>query len=140
MKTTIDKEEIKKQDRRLIRLFFKTSPDKLTEEELAYFMDHPDMIDKVTTPVGMRKLFLWIGAVLGTLFVGFSKWIKFTRHPMLSEGLMEFWVDIVFEIGVALIGAAVTAYILEILLNKQQENAAHWRSEIRRKIENIDKN
>jgi hypothetical protein len=34
-----------------------------------------------------------------------------------------------------LIGAAVTAYILGILLNQQQENAAHWRAEIRRRIE-----
>ena len=38
------------------------------------------------------------------------------------------------EIGVALIGAAVTAYILGILLNQQQDNAAAWRSEIRRRI------
>jgi hypothetical protein len=35
---------------------------------------------------------------------------------------------------VALIGAAVTAYLLGILLNRQQENAAAWRSEIRRRI------
>jgi hypothetical protein len=35
---------------------------------------------------------------------------------------------------VALIGAAVTAYILGILLNQQQDNAATWRSEIRRRI------
>ena len=34
----------------------------------------------------------------------------------------------------ALIGAAVTAYILGILLNQQQDNAATWRSEIRRRI------
>jgi hypothetical protein len=129
-----------KHDRSLIRLYLKSSPDELTEEELTYFRDHPDMIDEVTAPVGLHKLFLGIGGVLGAVFVGISKWIKFTHHSKLSEGYMEFWIDIVFEIGVALIGAAVTAYILEILLNKQQENAAHWRSEIRRKIENIDKN
>ena len=40
----------------------------------------------------------------------------------------------IFEVGVALIGAAVTAYILGILLNQQQDNAAAWRSEIRRRI------
>jgi hypothetical protein len=132
----MDKEEKKQRDQVFYKLFFKSSPDELTEKELTYFREHPDMIDEVTTPVGLHKLFLWIGALLGTLFVGFSKWIKFTQHTMLSEGVMEFWVDIVFEVGVALIGAAVTAYILEILLNKQQENAAHWRAEIRRKIEN----
>jgi hypothetical protein len=52
----------------------------------------------------------------------------------LPEGLREFGVDIVFEIGVALIGAAVTAYILGILLDQQQQNAARWRAEIRRRL------
>ena len=32
------------------------------------------------------------------------------------------------------IGAAITAYILGILLNQQQDNAAAWRSEIRRRL------
>ena len=49
--------------------------------------------------------------------------------------MREFAVDIVFEVGVALIGAAVTAYLLGILLNQQQDRAAAWRSEIRRRIE-----
>ena len=66
-----------------------------------------------------------------------SKAIKFAQHTFLSEGLLEFTVDIIFEVGVALIGAAVTAYILGILLNQQQDNAAYWRAEIWRKIENL---
>ena len=49
--------------------------------------------------------------------------------------MSEFVIDIVFEIGVALIGAAVTAYLLGILLNRQQENAAAWRTEIRRMLD-----
>ena len=135
----MDKEEIKQRDRIFIKLYLKSSPDELSEEELTYFRDHPDMIDEVTAPVNVHKLFLWVGALLGTLLLALSKWIKFTEHPILAESVIEFGVDIVFEIGVALIGAAVTAYILGILLNRQQENAAHWRSEIRRKIKNSNK-
>jgi hypothetical protein len=130
----MNKERIKQNDQIFIRLFFKSSPDELSDEELAYFTEHPDTIDEVTAPVNIHKLFLWVGALLGIVLVGVSKWLKFTEHPLLSESVIEFGVDIVFEIGVALIGAAVTAYILGILLNRQQENAAHWRAEIRRKI------
>ena len=68
-------------------------------------------------------------------FVGLSKILKF--QPVLEnlpEGLREFGIDIVFEIGVALIGAAVTAYILGILLDQQQKNAARWRAGIRRRL------
>ena len=121
-------------DRMLIKFFLKSSPTEVTDEEVTYYRDHPELIDEVTAPVNVHKLFLWWGALLGTLFVGLSKAIKFAHVTFLSEGLLEFTVDIVFEIGVALIGAAVTAYILGILLNQQQENMTHWRAEIRRRI------
>ena len=128
-------DDSKQRDRIFIKLFLKSSPSEVTDEEVSYFRDHPDLIDEVSASVNVHKLFLWGGALVGTLFVGLSKAIKFAHVTFFSEGLLEFMVDIVFEIGVALIGAAVTAYILGILLNQQQENAAHWRAEIRRRIE-----
>ncbi len=39
------------------------------------------------------------------------------------------------DTGVALVGAAVTAYVLGILLNQQQSNMTTWRREVRRRIE-----
>ncbi len=129
--------ESKQRDRMFLTLFLKKAPGEVTDEEVAYFRDHPDQIDEVSAPVVVHLLFLWVGALLGALFVGASKVIKFAELAFLSEGVLEFVVDIVFESGVALIGAAVTAYILGILLNHQQDNAATWRSEIRRKIDNI---
>jgi uncharacterized membrane protein YidH (DUF202 family) len=122
-----------------LKLFLKSQPGQVTDEELDYFREHPDHIDEVTAPVNVHKLFLWAGTVLGIICVGVSKVLKF--NPLisgLSEGIQEFGVDIVFETGVALIGAAVTAYILGILLNRQQDNAAKWRAEIRRRMEETD--
>jgi len=122
-------------DEVFLKLFLKTSPEEVTEEELDYFAEHRDEIDEVTAPVNIHKLFLWAGTLLGVAFVGLSKILKF--QPVLEnlpEGLREFGIDIVFEIGVALIGAAVTAYILGILLDKQQDNAARWRADIRRRL------
>jgi hypothetical protein len=80
-------------------------------------------------------LFLWAGMLLGAAFVGLSKMMKYwPALENLSDGLREFGIHIVFEIGVALIGAAVAAYILGILLDQQQKNAARWRAEIRRRL------
>jgi uncharacterized membrane protein YidH (DUF202 family) len=127
--------ESEERDRVFLKLFLKTAPNEVTEQELKYFREHPDQIDEVAAPVNIHKLFLWAGTLLGVVFVGLSKMLKF--HPLLaglSEGVREFSIDIVFEIGVALIGAAVTAYILGILLDQQQENAARWRAEIRRML------
>ena len=124
----------KQRDRVFLKLFLKKGINEVTDEEIAYFRDNPEQIDEITAPVAVHKLFLWVGALLGALFVGVSKVIKFSQLAIVSLGVREFVIDIVFEIGVALIGAAVTAYILGILLNQQQENAKKWRSEIRRRI------
>ena len=123
-------------DKVFIKLFLTGSYTKVTEEEVDYFRQNPELIDEVTAPVNVHKWFLWGGTILGVVLVGLSKILKF--NPILddlSEGMREFGIDIVFEIGVALIGAAVTAYILGILLNKQQDNAAAWRAELRRRID-----
>lgn len=118
-----------------LKLFLKSSVTDVTEEEVIYFRDHPDQIEEITAPVNVHKLFLWAGALLGIACVGLSKILKyFQLFASMSEGFREFVIDIVFEIGVALIGAAVTAYVLGILLNQQQENATRWREEIRRRI------
>lgn len=122
-------------DRMFLKLFLKSSVTDVTEEEVIYFRDHPDQIEEITAPVNVHKLFLWAGALLGIACVGLSKILKyFQLVASMSEGFREFVIDIVFEIGVALIGAAVTAYVLGILLNQQQENATRWREEIRRRI------
>ena len=107
----------------------------VTEDEVTYFREHPDEIDEFTAPVNIRKRFLWIGTLLGAGLVAISKGLKYgVLDEYLSEAASEFVVDIIFEAGVALIGAAVTAYLLEILLNTQQENAAKWRDGIRHEI------
>lgn len=123
------------QDTLFIKLLFKSSA-KVTEDEVEYYRKYPDQIDQVTAPINIHKIFLWTGALLGIVVVGIAKLLKFSGTlDFLSEGILEFVIDIIYESGIALIGAAVTAYMLGVLLNKQQENAVKWREEIRKRIE-----
>ena len=127
-----------KRDRVFLRLFLKAKKGEVSDEEVRYFRDHPEQIDELSAPVMVHLIFLWVGGLLGVALVAVSKWLKFSSVvDFMSEGTAEFTIDIVFETGVALIGAAATAYILGILLNQQQENAARWRGEIRKKIEEL---
>lgn len=123
------------QDTLFIKLLFKSSA-KVTEDEVEYYRKYPDQIDQVTAPINIHKIFLWAGALLGIVVVAIAKLLKFSGTlDFLSEGVLEFVIDIIYESGIALIGAAVTAYMLGVLLNKQQENAVKWREEIRKRIE-----
>lgn len=126
------------QDKLFIKLLFKSSSE-VTEDEVEYYRKYPDQIDQVTAPINIHKVFLWTGAFLGIVVVAIAKFLKFSGTlDFLSEGVLEFVIDIIYETGIALIGAAVTAYVLGVVLNKQQENATKWREEIRRKINEIE--
>jgi len=133
------KKNTPKRDLIFLKLFLKAKAGEVSDEEVSYFRDHPEQIDELSAPVNIHLRFLWIGGLLGTGCVAISKWLKFSSViDFMSESLAEFSVEIVFEIGVALIGAAVTAYILGVLLDNQQKNAAKWRAEIRTKIDQLD--
>ncbi|EHU1604055.1 hypothetical protein ACIN5162_2025 [Acinetobacter baumannii OIFC0162] len=122
------------QDKLFIKLLFKSTSE-VTDEEIEYYRKYPDQIDQVTAPLNIHKIFLWAGALLGVIVVAIAKFLKFSGSlDFLSEGVLEFVIDIIYETGIALIGAAVTAYMLGVLLNKQQENATKWREEIRRRV------
>lgn len=122
------------QDKLFIKLLFKSTSE-VTDEEIEYYRKYPDQIDQVTAPINIHKIFLWAGALLGVIVVAIAKFLKFSGSlDFLSEGVLEFVIVIIYETGIALIGAAVTAYMLGVLLNKQQENATKWREEIRRRI------
>ena len=44
--------ESKKLDRLFLKAFLKTSPGEVTDEEIAYFRDHPEQIDEITAQIG----------------------------------------------------------------------------------------
>ncbi|KXO76953.1 hypothetical protein AYL20_09320 [Acinetobacter venetianus] len=126
------------QDTLFIKLLFKSSA-KVTKDEVEYYRKYPDQIDQVTAPINIHKIFLWTGALLGIVIVAIAKFLKFSGAlDFLSEGILEFVIDVIYESGIALIGAAVTAYMLGVLLNRQQENAIKWREEIRKHIEETE--
>ncbi len=136
MKRSLEEKRIR--DKLFLKMFLKNRGE-VTQEEVEYFRRHPDEIDTITAPINVHKLFLVFGVLFGILLVAISKVLKFSAALHLVSGSVEeFLVDIVFEVGVAMIGAGVTAYMLGILLNVQQENADSWRTNIRSRIREAD--
>lgn len=128
------KKEGEIRDRFALKLLL-TDKTELNDEEIAYFKEHPGEIDEITAPVNVHKFFLWFGSLLGIGLVIVSKLIEIQTLFLINFiPLKEVLVSIVFEIGVALIGGGVTAYLLGILLNNQQEKAVKWRKKIRDRI------
>ena len=97
-------------------------------------------IDEITAPVNVHKFFLLFGSLLGIILVIGSKLIDVqTVFPVDHVYVKEVLVDIVFEIGVALIGGVMTACLLGILLNTQQKKPAEWRQIIWNRIKQSER-
>ena len=56
MSQEMTRRESPERDRMFLKFFLKSSPDAVTEEEVAYFRDHPDEIDEWTKPVNVHKM------------------------------------------------------------------------------------
>lgn len=107
----------------------------VSEDQIAYFKEHPDEIDELSAPLNIHVIYLLVGVVLGLAAIILSKYLKYSGVlDGFSEQFAENIIDIVFETGNAFVGAGVTAVVLGILLNAQQDNAAKWREEIRAQI------
>ncbi len=109
--------------------------DAVSEDDIAYFSAHPDQIDEVAQPVNVHKFFLYCGVTAGVILVAIAKALKFSSAlDFAPDALAEFVVDVVFEIGAAVLGGAIVAYFLGVLFNQQQTSARAWRKQLRRKI------
>ena len=123
-------------DKLFFRLFFKKTKDLITPEELEYFKHHKDEIEEFSRPLNIHKYFLFIGVFSGIIIIGVSKFIDYTGMiNFFGAGLKEFFIHIIYELGVALLGASATAYLLGVLLNRQRKNAIRWKIELTKMIE-----
>ncbi|MEO1639497.1 MAG: hypothetical protein AAFU41_09665 [Pseudomonadota bacterium] len=121
-------------ERTHLRLFLGAT-DEPSDDEIAYFAAHPDQIDEFSEPMRLHRLFLWFAVISGVIIVGLAKFLGGVEEAAFFNGIWrEYVVDIVFEAGVALIGAGVTAYFMGILLNNQQEKTKRWRKHLRAAI------
>ena len=83
----------------------------------------------------LHRLFLWFAVISGFMIVGLAKFLGTVEDSDFFSGVWrEYVVDIIFEAGVALIGAGVTAYFMGVLLNNQQAKTKRWRKQLRAAI------
>ncbi|MEM7766840.1 MAG: hypothetical protein AAF253_05050 [Pseudomonadota bacterium] len=115
-------------------LLFRASRE-VSEEDVAYFREHPDQIEDVSAPIHLHRAFLFVGFLIGIGLVGLSRALThFDWLAAVHPALEAFLVDVVFEVGAALIGAAIVTYVLVIVLKEQQVSARKWRTELRKRI------
>ncbi len=110
-----------------------------SKEELRYFRDYPEELQRLTRAESAKGIYLRIALVVGVVLVLIYFMLKVYHQPHFPV-LYGAATDLLFEGGVALWGAAVTVYMLEILMDRQEVINAFYRQEIQRQIETLEDN
>ena len=125
-------------ERRVIEKLIKTNIRKkeliITDKEVEFFKENPIELDRITSSASAKKIFLMLAVLLGTVLVALSIIIQEQMKPILS-GLIT---NLMFECGVALFGAAVTVYMLEIMLHRQDLINRQYRRSVLKRIAELE--
>ncbi|MEO1152178.1 MAG: hypothetical protein AAFW83_14490 [Pseudomonadota bacterium] len=116
---------------------FEKSASELTDDDIKYFIENPQELDLIGDRELVRTRLLRRLLALAVVCITASKAIGFQFGDQLGEFVNGVVVDLVFELGAALLGAVATVYFLEIQQKKQfAENTAFIR-EVRTRIKSL---
>lgn len=107
---------------------------RIPKEELEFYRKHPGLVDAI----GSEKTIYWSVLiyvfVTGFILVAISKGIKFQFMNAENSGLVEFVVDLIFELGVALWGGVATTVLLQNFVQHQYKEGRRYQQEIMREL------
>ncbi|MGC1503809.1 MAG: hypothetical protein ACRBB0_05460 [Pelagimonas sp.] len=115
-----------------------TQLDDLDDDDVRYFSENPDRLDLITNRETLKLKSLWVALALAMVFVAGSKFIAETYADQMSQFLNNVVVDLVFEMGAALIGSVATVIFIEFQQKRQFEENLTLRSAIEKRIRQLE--
>jgi hypothetical protein len=112
--------------------------DKISKEELAFFRKHPELVQTLGSKKTIYKTVLVVVFVTGFFLVAISKILKFGFADAANQKLVEFIVDLIFELGVALWGGVATTVLLQDLVKRQYSEGRRYQQEIMKQLEKAE--
>lgn len=113
-------------------------PDALTEAQIAYLRDHPEILNLIGDRESLGTRHLWRILIAALALVALSKVIAVRFDNAFDQVIADTLVDLVFEIGAALIGSVATVIFIEHRQKKQYIENVKYREAVQRRIQQLD--
>lgn len=110
----------------------------LTDADIQFFRENPDELSLLDNRQTFRMARMIRFLVLAVLFFAVSKLINAKFNDAIEQLFNSVLVDLIFEMGAALIGAVATLIFIENEQRKQYRENIQMRMEIRRRITAMD--
>lgn len=113
-------------------------PDALTDAQIAYLRDHPEILNLIGDRESLGTRHLWRILIAALALVALSKVIAVRFDNAFDQVIADTLVDLVFEMGAALIGSVATVIFIEHRQKKQYIENVKYREAVQRRIQQLD--
>lgn len=110
----------------------------ITSEIVEYYRMNPDDLDLIIDKEYFHSKFIRLFFFIGLMLAVCSRIMKLIFQDTWLEFINDIILDIVSELGIAIFGGAIVAYILEKLRQKQFQDNVKLRNEIVEKIKDLE--
>ncbi len=107
----------------------------VTDELVDYYEKNPEELDLIINKEYFHTLFLSIFFILGITITVSARIISYFYADRLGQFVDSIVLDVLSELGIAIFGGAVVAYLIEFLNKRQYQQNLKFRKEIKRRIE-----
>lgn len=102
----------------------------ISPHELEFYRKHPELVSAIGNKTVIFKTVLVSTFVAGFLLVVTSKLLKFGLAERVNEVALELWVDLIFELGVALWGGVATTVLLQNFVDQKYKEGREFQQEV----------
>lgn len=111
----------------------------VTDEIIEHYRKNPSDLDLIIDKEYFHSKFIKFFFFFGLMLTVSSRVLKFFFHNTWAEFINDIVLDIISELGIAIFGGAITAYILERMKHKQYQDNVKFRNEVLEKIKLLEK-
>lgn len=113
-------------------------PEALTDAQIAYLRDHPEILSLIGDRESLSTRHLWRILIAALALVALSKVIAVKFDNAIDQVIADTLVDLVFEMGAALIGSVATVIFIEHREKKQFIENVKYREAVQRRIRQLE--
>ena len=124
---------------RLSQIIFPTDQ-KITEEVIQHFEKNPDELDLMINKEYFNAMYLGLIFVLGLGITIGARVLQYAYGDWFGAFVNAVVLDVLSEVGIAIFGGAVVAYLIEFLNKRQFQQNIQFRREVKHVIEQRKQN
>lgn len=107
----------------------------VTEEIVDYYEKNPEELDLIINKEYFHTVFLGSFFFLGIGITIIARIIQYFYSDKLGNFVNSIILDVISELGIAIFGGAVAAYLLEYLNKRQYQQNLKFRKQVKMKLE-----